>query len=528
MIYRMLNTIACVLIASSGYACTGSKGDGSVQGKGYDRHVELHWKKAGEDVSAYRISVKTDNTDYAVRGTVSDTTFMDFVSDLGTELQLVYKVEAISGENETTLGEIQLSTQTMTDEELLDMVQYYTFRYFWDGAEPTSGMAPERIHVDGVYPQNDADVVTTGGTGFGIFGILAGIEREWITTEQGLGRFEKMVGFLENADRFNGIWPHWLHGKTGKVKPFSANDNGADLVESAFLMQGLLAVREYYRQGNEREQSLADRIDILWKEMDWNWHTKDGDDVLYWHWSPDKGFVIQHPIRGYDECFITYVLAASSPTHPISAEVFHEGWARGGGISSDVTTYGYELPFKHNGAEEFGGPLFWAHYSFLGLNPKGLTDRYGDYWENNRNHTLINREWCVRNEGDFEGYGEDLWGLTASYSTKGYAAHQPKNDLGVISPTAALSSIPYMPEESMEVLKNLYYTYGEKVFGKYGFYDALSPEEDWYPQRYLAIDQGAIAAMIENYRTGLGWKLFMAAPEIQQGLEKLEITYVVP
>ena len=266
----------------------------------------------------------------------------------------------------------------MSEEQLLDMVQFYTFRYFWDGAEPNSGMARERIHLDGNYPNDDADGVTTGGTGFGIFGILASIERQWITREQGLERFERMVNFLEKADRFNGIWPHWLNGKTGKVRAFSPNDNGADLVESAFLMQGLLAAREYYKQGNERERTLASKINELWEEMDWNWHTKGGDKVLYWHCSPDKEWVIQHPIRGYDESFITYILAASSPTHPISADVYHEGWARGGAIKNAVSSYEYDLSLKHNGAEKYGGPLFWAHYSFLGLNPNGLSDQYGD------------------------------------------------------------------------------------------------------------------------------------------------------
>lgn len=502
--------------------------EGTLWGKGYDRHVELRWKKAGDGVDGYRVLVATDGQDFSLRATVSDTMHLDFVDDLGTHQAFRYKVEAVTTEKTEALGQVSVETREMSDDELLDMVQYYTFRYFWEGAEANSGMAPERIHLDGEYPENDQDVVTTGGTGFGIFGILTAIKRDWITDEEGLARFEKMVDFLANADRFNGIWPHWLYGKTGKVRPFSPDDDGADLVESAFLAQGLLAVREYYKEGDERERDLAQKINALWEEMNWNWHTMDGESILYWHWSPNHEWKIKHPIRGYDECFITYVLAASSPTYPISPEVYHEGWARGGAIKHDGETYGYQLPLKHNGAEQYGGPLFWAHYSYLGLDPRGLSDQYADYWENNRNHTLINREWCVRNEGGFRGYGEDLWGLTASYSTMGYSAHNPAHDIGVITPTAALSSFPYTPEESMQVIKNLYYNYGEKVFGKYGFCDALSPEEDWYPQRYLAIDQGPIVAMIENHRSGLGWQLFMQAPEVQQGLERLGISYSFP
>jgi hypothetical protein len=488
---------------------------------GYDRHVELQWpKQAG--VTSYEVWASTENKDFVKRATVEDTLYLDFVNDLGTNLKLQYKVVGLDETGDALdLGTTEASTRDFSDEELIDMVEFYTFRYFYHGAEPNSGMAPERIHIDGEYPQNDQRVVTTGGTGFGIFGLLAGIERNWITRQEGADHFQKMVNFLEKSDRFHGVWPHWLHGDTGKVKPFSTNDNGGDLVESAFLMQGLLAVREYYKDGSEQEKAIAAKIDQLWKEMEWDWYTQGGQDVLYWHWSPDKNWQMNFPLQGYDECLITYILAAASPTHTIPATAYHKGWARSGGINKDVEAFGYKLTLKHNGSEDMGGPLFWSHYSYLGLNPRGLKDRYANYWEENRNHTLINRAWCIENKDGHEGYGEDLWGLTASYSVDGYLAHRPAEDIGVISPTAAISSMPYTPEESLKVLKNLYYNYGEKVFGRYGFYDAMSPQADFFPKRYLAIDQGPMVAMVENYRTGLGWKLFMGAPEIRAGLDKL-------
>ncbi|MBD8487446.1 beta-glucosidase [Echinicola sp. CAU 1574] len=498
-----------------------SASESPILAKGYDRHVELHWPKT-DGINDYEVWVSTENNSFSKRTTVQDTMYMDFVNDLGNNLTLKYKIVGLNEQGENLeIGTTQANTMDFSDEELINMVEYYTFRYFWQGAEPTSGMGPERIHIDGDYPQNDQSVVTTGGTGFGIFGIIAAMDRGWITKEQGVARFDKMVSFLENADRFHGVWPHWIYGETGKARSFSDKDNGGDLVESAFLMQGLLAVREYFKNGNENEKNLANRIDHLWKTMEWDWYTQGGHDVLYWHWSPTHEWEMDFPLEGYNECLITYILAASSPTHSIPASAYHKGWARSGGINTDVEAYGYPLHLKHNGSEAMGGPLFWAHYSYLGLNPKGLTDQYANYWEENKNHTLINRAWCVENPNDYKGYGKDLWGLTASYTTTGYAAHRPGGDLGVISPTAALSSIPYTPEESLNVIKNLYYNYGEKVFGRYGFYDALSPENDYYPKRYLAIDQGPIVAMIENYRSGLGWKLFMGAPEIQEGLKKL-------
>lgn len=415
-------------------------------------------------------------------------------------------------------------TSFVSDDELLDFIQKTHFNYMWEGAETTSGMAPERIHVDDVYPENDADVVTTGGSGFGIAGLVVAMERGFITREDGVNRLLQIADYLATADRYHGVWSHWIHGPTGKTKPFGTKDNGGDLVESAFLMQGLLIAREYFKNGTEREKKLAQKIDTLWREMEWDWYL-NGQEVLYWHWSPDYQWEMDFPLEGYNECLITYILAASSPTYPIPASAYHKGWARDGAITGEHEAYGYPLILKHNGAEEYGGPLFWAHYSYIGLNPKGLKDPYADYWQLNRNQALINYEYCVENPKGFQGYGENCWGLTASYSVNGYSAHMPeKNDLGVITPTAALSSFPYTPDQSMRALKHFYYDLGDKIWGKYGFYDAFSQQDDWYPQRYLAIDQLTIAPMIENYRTGLLWKLFMGAPEIQEGLKRLGFT----
>ncbi|MDL2214760.1 beta-glucosidase [Dysgonomonas sp. OttesenSCG-928-M03] len=410
-------------------------------------------------------------------------------------------------------------TENISDEALLDSVQRRTFNYFWDGAEPTSGMARERFHVDGEYPQNDKNVVTSGGSGFGIMAIIAGIDRGYVSREAGLERMAKIVGFLEKADSFHGVFPHWWNGETGKVKGFSDKDNGGDLVETSFLLQGLLAAHQYYVNGSDAEKALAKRIDQIWRNVDWNWH-RNGQNVLYWHWSPEHSWEMNFAIRGYNECLITYILAACSPTHGVPAEVYHEGWAEKGAIVAPHAVEGYKLNMRYQGTE--AGPLFWAHYSFLGLDPNGLSDKYANYFEEMKNYTLINRAYCIRNPKGYKGYGEDSWGLTASYSVKGYAAHEPseKGDEGVITPTAALSSIVYTPEESMKVMRNLY-KMKDKVWGEYGFYDAYSETDNWYPQRYLAIDQGPIAVMIENYRSQLLWKLFMSHPDVQNGLKKL-------
>jgi len=414
------------------------------------------------------------------------------------------------------------------DTALFRQVQQQTFQYFWDGAEPTSGMGRERFHADNIYPDNDKHVVTSGGSGFGVMAILVGIERGFVTKEAGRQHLEKIVRFLETADRFHGAWPHWFNGETGKVVPFGKVDNGGDLVETSFMLQALLCVRQYYQNGNAAEKALAARVDKLWKEVEFDWY-RNGKNVLYWHWSPEYGWKMNFPVHGYNECLIMYVLAASSPTHGVPAEVYQEGWAENGKIN-DVNkadgiakTYPYKLQMKHQGDAWNGGPLFWAHYSYLGLDPHGLKDKYADYWKENTTQALINYQWCVDNPKKFKGYGANNWGLTSSYSVDGYAGHAPTmdRDLGVISPTAALSSFPYTPQQSMAAMKHWYNDMKDKLWGPYGFYDAFSEQKNWYLPRYLAIDQGPIVVMMENYRTGMLWKLFMSCPEIQAGLKKL-------
>lgn len=413
----------------------------------------------------------------------------------------------------------------LTDEELIDLVQKQTFAYFWDYAEPNSGMARERYHPDGIYPENDAHVVTTGGSGFGLMAIVSGMSRGYVSKNQGTERLNKIADFLATADRFHGAWSHWIDGNTGKVKPFGTKDNGGDLVETSFLAAGIITVREYLKNGTAEEKGVSQKFDELWKGIDWQWYTNN-QNKLYWHWSPNYDWQMNFPLEGYNECLITYVMAAASPTHPITPAAYHEGWARSGAIVSAKTKYNLPLILKHNGAEEFGGPLFWAHYSYLGLDPNQLTDKYANYWDLNSNHTKINYLYAVANPKKFKGYGANYWGLTASYSRNndesiGYDAHMPSNDKGVISPTAAISSIVYTPVESIALMRNLYENYKTETWGVAGFYDANSLQYKWTAQRYLAIDQGPEIVMLENYRSGLLWKLFMIAPEVKQGLINL-------
>lgn len=400
------------------------------------------------------------------------------------------------------------------DEELLTLVQKQTFRYFWDFGHPVSGMARER--------SSSGDIVTTGGTGFGIMAMIVAVERQFIDREAAVARLLKIVRFLKNnATPYHGAFAHWINGSTGQTQPFSEKDNGADLVETSFLLQGLLTARQYFTGEDPEEKELRELITGLWEAVDWSWFRRNNEEVLYWHWSPDYGWEMNHRIRGWNECLITYVVAASSPTFPISKAVYDNGWADNGNMRNNGTYYDFQLPL----GPSYGGPLFFAHYSFLGLNPKNLQDQYANYWQQNVNHARINHAYCSRNPSNHLGYSEICWGLTASDGNNGYSAHSPTNDRGVITPTAALSSMPYTPEESMAALHFFYYKLGDKLWKQYGLIDAFNLTEQWYASDFLAIDQGPIIVMIENYRTGLLWNLFMGIPEIQAGLTKLGFTY---
>ncbi|MDH3697642.1 MAG: beta-glucosidase [Flavobacteriaceae bacterium] len=408
---------------------------------------------------------------------------------------------------------------SMDDAALLDLVQKQTFNYFWDGAEPISGMARERYHEDSVYQDHDQDIITIGGSGFGLMAMITAVERGFIERGKALERLDKILTFLENADRFHGAWPHWLN-PDGSVYPFSSKDDGGDIVETAFLAQGLLAFRQYLDQDVSDERILIQRIQTLWEGIEWSWYTR-GEDVLYWHWSPNFEWEMNFPIGGYNEALIVYVLAAASPTYPIDRDVYDLGWARSGRIQESVTYYDLDTELDHYEHDDAPvGPLFWAHYSYLGLNPKGLIDTNADYWKLNENHARIHYLYCIDNPEEHQGYGESMWGLTSSYSLQFYAAHRPGDDPGVISPTAALSSMPYTPDESIKMLRQLYSAH-DTLIGQFGPYDAFSFEHNWFVPRYLAIDQGPIPVMIENHRSGLIWDLFMGNEDVKRGLRSL-------
>ena len=481
-----------------------------LSGKGYDKHAETNWNSV-PTADRYELWRKSEtDLQFELIATTRKLRWNDWTGrDDQAEHSYQYYTRALTvpGAILATSDTIEAIVAPATDEQFLDMTQEYTFRYFYEYAHPTSGMARERLGSE--------DIVTTGGSGFGIMALIVGVQRGFITRQQAVDRLLKIVSFLQFADRFHGVFPHWMNGKTGNVIPFSTFDNGGDLVETAFLMEGLLSARQYFNQDIEKENVLREVITGLWEDVEWDFYSRNNSGVLYWHWSPDFAWKMNFPLRGYNEALIVYILAIASPTHPVDPSYWTSGWA-GAGYVNGNTWYGYKLYVGPN----LGGPLFFAHYSFMGFDPRNIRDQYANYFVQNHNHTMINRSWCITNPFHFEGYGENCWGLTASDDPGGYLAHAPggPTDNGTITPAAAIPSMPYTPTESIAALKHFYREHGALLWGEYGFYDAFNLKEDWFADSYIAIDQGPIINMIENYRSGLLWASFMANPEISPAL----------
>jgi exo beta-1,2-glucooligosaccharide sophorohydrolase (non-reducing end) len=504
--------------------------------KGYEKHVDITWNKI-EDTSVQYIKVyrSPDNKSFYPVGIQSPFIwrYTDYTDTTGKKFYYRISLLDHSYKESPFSNIVSASTRPMTDEQLLDMVQETNFRYYWEGAEPNSGLALENIH-------GRRNMIASGASGFGIMALIAGTERKFITRQQAIERFDRITRFLESADEFHGAFAHFMDGKTGNVEPFfGERDNGGDLVETSFLVQGLLAARQYFNANNEKEKVIRERIDKIWRDIEWDWYRKEQDSkFLFWHWSPDKEWVINHKLIGWNETMITYILAICSPTHAVPASLYYTGWAsqekeaqnyrsawgqtKEGSEYTNGNTY-YGIPLKVGVSN--GGPLFFVHYSFLGLDPHQMKDAYTDYFSNNRNIALINYRYCIENPQKHEGYGADAWGLTASDGLWDYSADEPvpHADHGKITPTGALASFPYTPKESMDALKNYYRNYGKFLWGEYGFRDAFNLDEDWCSGIFMGLNQAPVTVMIENYRTGLLWKLFMSCPEIQNGLKKLAL-----
>jgi exo beta-1,2-glucooligosaccharide sophorohydrolase (non-reducing end) len=504
--------------------------------KGYAMHVDITWDKLSDkNIRLVKIYRSENGKDFKAVGIQQNyiNRYADYTGETGKNYW--YKISFLNEDyDETNLSSsATAATKPMTDDEILTMVQEASFRYYWEGAESNSGLAKENI-------SGRHNMIATGASGFGIMALLVGTERGFVTREEALTRFDKIVNFLGQAETFHGVYPHFMDGQTGKVVPFFGNrDNGADLVETSFLLQGLLVARQYFSGNNAQEQRIREKITAIWEKAEWDWFRISADSkFLYWHWSPDQGWVIHHNLIGWNETMVTYLLAIASPTHPVPASMYYTGWAnqdstgqkyrsgwgqtKEGSMYTNGNTY---FGIKLDVGVSNGGPLFFTHYSYLGYDPHYINDKYTNYFVNNQNIAKINYRYCVQNPNHFKGYGEEAWGLTASDGPYNYSADEPvpSKDIGKLAPTGAISSFPYTPDESMQALKNYYFNYGRFLWGEFGFKDAFDLTNNWCSEIYMGLNQAPMTVMIENYRTGLVWKLFMQIPDIQNGLQKLEL-----
>lgn len=522
---------------TAGEAASSAMGDlpviRNLQAKGYERHVDITWDAPREEKFArYTIYRSLDGASFRPIGIQIPGVhrYSDFLGKPGQKA--VYKITVGDADyRESAFSEsAAASTHPMSDEELLTMVQEAGFRYYWEGADPYSGMSREN------FPGDDR-IVATGASGFGIMALVAGVDRGFISRSQGLERMIKIADFLQQADRFHGVWPHFMNGQTGRRMPvFGIYENGADLVETAFLTEGLLTARQYFKGNTPAEQEVYNKITQLWNTIEWDWfrRTLEGD-ALYWHWSPEYSWHINHRLTGWNEVMITYLLAIASPAHGVPASLYYTGWAgqskaaveyrQGWGQSAagDHYTNGRSYEgIKLDVGVGSGGPLFFTHYSFMGFDPH-MHDRFTNYFENNRSLVRINRAYCIRNPGHFPGYSENVWGVTAVDGPEGYVPYEPnpKLDDGTIAPTGAIASFPYAPEASLQALRYYYRELGDRLWGIYGFRDAFNLKQKWFSGIYMGLNQAPMVAMIENYRTGLLWKCFMANPEVQSMVQHI-------
>lgn len=508
----------------------------SPQVSGYPRHIDISWNPVTDSNVRYVLIYRSENngpeTPVAVQ-LPQISRYADFVGETNSTFR--YRISFLNEAYQESAGSpfAEIKTKELDDEAFLDMIQEAHFRYYWEGAEPNSGLALENI-------LGRRQMIASGASGFGIMALIAGTERKFISRQQAVDRFIRIVNFLEQAETFHGAFSHFIDGPSGKVVPFfGKRDNGGDLVETSFLLQGLLTARQYFDRADVKEKLIRDKIKLIWERVEWDWYRRYKESpFLFWHWSPDQAWIIDHRLIGWNETMITYLLAIFSPTHGVPASMYYSGWAsqdsiaqqyrKNWGGTADGSLYvngnTYE-GIKLNVGVSNGGPLFFTHYSFLGMDPRAFTDRYTNYFENNQAIARINYRYCVRNPLGYAGYGDSCWGLTASDGPFNYSADEPveRQDRGKIAPTGAISSFPYTPAESWKALKNYYYNYGKFLWGEYGFRDAFNLQQNWCSEIYMGLNQAPMVVMIENYRSGLLWNLFMKDEDVRKGVEQLRI-----
>lgn len=417
----------------------------------------------------------------------------------------------------------------------LDSLSRHTFNFFWEQADSVTAQIPDR------WPTPSFSSIAA--TGFGITTYLIGAERGYITRKKAAERVLKTISFLNNLPKgdsatgiagYKGFYYHFIDMKSG----LRFQQVELSTIDTGLLMAGILSAQSYFDQDTETEKRIRSIADSMYRAIEWDW-AMNNEATMTMGWHPEKGF-IKARWRGYNEAMILYVLALGSPTHTIPAESW-KAW---------TDTYQYSTYY---GQEHVNfGPLFGHQYSHMYIDFRGIYDPYMkekgfDYFENSRRATYANRLYCMANPGNYTGYSENMWGLTAcdgpgnstnanpnvsfmGYSARGAAEYYTSDD-GTIAPTAAGGSIPFAPEICIPALQNMYKQYGDTLYKEYGFVDSFNHSikntdgtVGWVDKDYLGIDQGPIVIQLENYRSEFVWKLMKKNPYIVNGLKKAGFT----
>lgn len=426
---------------------------------------------------------------------------------------------------------------------LFDDLERRTFDYFWELANPGNGLVPDR------WPTPSFASIAAVGFGLTVYGV--GVERGWITRDQGVERTLATLRFLVSAPQgpaatgmagYKGFFYHFLDMRQG----LRFGTNELSTVDTALLMAGVLFAQSYYDGENVREREIRERAETLYRRIEWPWAQVRGA-LISMGWKPETG-MLKHDWQGYNEALLVYVLALGSPTHAVGADAY-EAW---------TSTYDRSWGEYHGQTHLTFPPLFGHQYSHLWIDFRAIGDDYMrarglDYFENSRRAVLSQRAYAIANPRGWDAYGENVWGLTAcdgpidaelewrgakrrfqTYAARGVGLGYELDD-GTIAPTAAAGSLPFAPEVVIPAVQEMHRRYGHAVYAEYGFLDAFNPSftydvplkhgrvvpgVGWVDGDYIGIDQGPIVLAIANYRDDFVWRVMRRNPHIRRGLRR--------
>jgi hypothetical protein len=417
-------------------------------------------------------------------------------SDLGAQGQQIHSPQPRTSK----------SPFSKEDEALLDQIEEASFKYFWDQAHPETGIVLDRCKAQNPVT---SDLGSIAATGFGLTALCIGEKRGYVVRPNAEARALNTLRFLwKKLPNHRGFFFHFANINTGE----RLWDSEVSSVDTAILLCGILTCREHFSHSEISELALE-----IFNRVDWNWLSED-TPILPHGWTPEGGF-LQYRWADYSEMMMMYLLGLGSATHPLPAEAWN-AWKR--------TT------FEYDGIRYIGtfAPLFIHQYSQAWFDFRNKRDRYANYFQNSILATEAHRQFCLDLSKQFPDYSDDLWGITASDSHNGYVAWGGPPETGPVDgsvvPCATAGSLPFLPEATMRVQRNIKSRYGEKAWTQYGFVDAFNPLNDWYDTDVVGIDTGITLVMAENARTSFIWDTFMKNPEAKRGMDragfKLETT----